>query len=97
MFGILGVVLNTMPAVSTPSCSEHAPPPPPKWLISVAANTNPCWLVPAKIGAIDVPDQTAMASRLWFLLASSICERQRHAESTVTITAEMVAIAQGAG
>ena len=40
---------------------QAAPPPPPKWLISVAANGKPCWLVPAKIGAIEVPDQTAIA------------------------------------
>jgi hypothetical protein len=27
----------------------------------VAAKGKPCWLVPAKIGAIDVPDHTAIA------------------------------------
>jgi hypothetical protein len=30
MLGMFGVVLNTMPAVSTPSSYVRAPPPPPK-------------------------------------------------------------------
>src|SRR5262245_657837 len=97
MFGMFGVVLNTIPAVSTPSASTRAPPPPPKWLISVAANRNPCWLVPAKIGAIEVPDQFAIACPRYRSEASRSCARQRHVTSIVTITAEIVAIAHGAG
>jgi hypothetical protein len=45
MFGMLSVVLNTLPAVSTPSRSQLAPLP--KSLISMAAKRWPRRVVPA--------------------------------------------------
>jgi hypothetical protein len=61
MFGMFGVVLNTMPEVSTPSASTRAPPPPPKWLISVGGEAKAVLARAGEDRRHRRPDQFAIA------------------------------------